>query len=673
MVGEFQYTKSQGNALKTFDKYLKEDIQVFILQGAAGTGKTSILKGMVEMASRGSDVEASVALMAPTGRASFILNKKTNRPTSTIHRYIYSLDRLSTTSLDTELREDTELKLKFLLRRDFHQSEKVYFIDEASLISDNFSENEAFQFGSGCLLQDLMEYVRNNKIVFIGDPAQLPPIGMNFSPALNPTYLENKFGVKCMVVTLDEVVRQDSQSGILTNAIAIRESIEERHFAQFHIKDGKDVVSSNNIVEDFVESSLRALTRSIIITYRNIDACNYNISIRKQLYGEDVRRLVVGDLLVVSRNNYSKGELFNGTIVKVVGFDENLICRTILVPQKKKQDDRSVKQSVELRFRNVYITFCRDGKSIVDRYLLLDNFLDTSEPHLNRNTAVALYLDFKIRHPHLKPGTDNFKNALLTDEYYNALMCKYGYAITCHKAQGGEWDNVFVDMNRVGGKTNENYFRWVYTAITRGTKRLWHFNAPDYDVFSNLTISPIIKGGHFLLPQNDVADFKKRRFDAIRLAARSRGFDCIEDLSAEWQHRFIFSSADGNHARLVLWYNSKGYSAKPIKVDWASNAEFMNECMCCMEEIYVSNFKLENYANKSAQILHEHILSILKETGITLVNVIHNDWQDSYHLRTTGNAVVEFWYNSKGQYTYMRPHSNLGVDDDLLVEFCKMF
>ena len=327
-----------------------------------------------------------------------------------------------------------------------------------------------------------------------------------------------------------------------------------------------------------------------------------------------------------------------------------------------------------MRFRP--ITIQTQEEFITDQpgtpYLLLDNFLDTNEAQLDRNLASALYLDFKFRHPKLKPGTQDFKEALTHDEYFNALICKYGYAITCHKAQGGEWENVFVDMTRLGKKNNEDYFRWAYTAITRSNKRLWHYNSPDFDAFSEINIQPILKGGQLVYPQNENIDFKVAKFNAVKERACLDGITCEEDLTANWQHRIIFSDAKGNKVRFVLWYNGKGYSNKPIMTDQSTSFEFENKCRTYLDAEPIIRFIFED-DSKVGRLLYETIKKLTDELGIQIVNIQSFPWHYTYHLLTDGQAVVEFWYNAKDQISSMKPLSNLGSDDELLKKLCENF
>ena len=285
-----KFTTSQQIALDQFKTFLESKEQVFILQGAAGTGKTTILKEMIGLLNNrrlGSDL---AILMAPTGRAAYILKSKTGHDAYTIHRQIYDLTSLSLSRLHPD-EEYTEVKLHFSTKLAPHNDEWVLFVDEASLISNTFADNEAFGFGSGYLLNDLMEYSRNTKIVFIGDPAQLPPIGMTSSPALDKNYLKEHYGVECVCVELNEIKRQDVESGILSNAEHIRQSIKEGTFAKFQIQETHDVRLSQNVVEDFA-SIQGQLSDRVIITFRNVDARNYNLAIRKRLIGENVARIV---------------------------------------------------------------------------------------------------------------------------------------------------------------------------------------------------------------------------------------------------------------------------------------------------------------------------------------------------------------------------------------------
>ena len=353
-----EYTLSQKESLKRFDDFLKGEKQVFILRGAAGTGKTTIMKEMIShlkehyktigVISKTEDFSDLITLMAPTGRASHILHSKTQFPAFTIHKAIYHRTDITESSLhpNDEDEEKGDVRFHFELSQALHNPKNIYFLDEASLVSNAFSENEAFVFGSGYLLDDLMKFIRNNKIVFVGDHAQLPPVGMNSSPALDKEYLKIHYGVDCEESTLIDVVRQQNLSPILNNAEALRKSIDNKTFNTFKLYDGIDFSTTTSLVGSYLEKAKENLKSNIIITFKNSDARDYNVEIRKRLYGEDVQKLISGDFLVVSRNNYMRNVIYNGTIVRVKNCndDANIISRTIKISQKTKYGSKPEKK-----------------------------------------------------------------------------------------------------------------------------------------------------------------------------------------------------------------------------------------------------------------------------------------------------------------------------------------
>lgn len=671
---KLQYTPSQQIALKKFEQFIKSNAQVFILKGAAGTGKTTILKRMIEMLNSGSMDYKHVVLMAPTGRAAHILHQKTGVKALTIHSQIYSLQKMSIINDSSDKESESVPHLTFDLKQKQNSSRIVYIVDEASLISDIDNQNETLAFGSGKLLSDFIQYIDNCKVIFVGDSSQLPPIGMTLSPALDAAYLKENFSLECEEATLNEVVRQESTSGILKNATRLRTSIASRDFTNFHLSSYSDIIKSENLVDDFIVSSAAGLDQNIIVTFSNKAARDYNLEIRRKLYDSlNPPRVVKGDLLVIARNNYLNGELFNGTIIKVLDCadDDEMISRTIMIPRKDKEG-KTTKHPVELKFREVEISFMNDGKTQVIKYYILDNFLDSNEAQLSKEIIIALYIDFKIRNPKLKPSTISFYEAMMDDPFYNSLLCKYGYALTCHKAQGGEWPNVFVDMSTMRGKDNESFFRWAYTAITRSSIRLWHFNSPEFDIFSKMKINPIQKGGNFMryTPSSKQEDYKSLKFKEICKAAESKGFKCEEDLSAAYQHRIIISDESGQKANFTIWFTDKGYSNKPIKLNSCNNSDFAKECEECLRAEAQTSFKFDDNENKSAHILYGQIRSICDELGIEIVNIVKHDYQYAYHILTSGHAVVGFHHNVKGQFTNVTPYSNLGEEDELLTAFC---
>ena len=662
-----------------------------MLKGAAGTGKTTLVSEFLRML----DTEKrEYRLMAPTGRAAYIIGSKTGKPACTIHRSIYSLFKLKSTSQNKE-EDDGGLYLRFALKANNDSLQTVYIVDEASMISDAFSENEAFSFGSGCLLTDLFEFVHGRKIVLIGDYAQLPPVGMNFSPGLDKEYIENKFSCNITEIILREVMRQSNGSVMLLNASKIRDCIEKKTFIEFKLDRGKDSISENtDLLNPYYQlSTNKPSVKSAIIAYSNKQALDYNLAIRRHYYGENAPRLKSGDLLIVCRNNYSfEYELFNGNIVQIEACqpDNELIQRQVHVKLGK---DRI--ESVNLRFRKATIRFAVNGKSVSLNVILLDNFLEEPTGTLGSLLARALIIDFNNRLPEKIKSHYNEIHRLLRsknkltieqqeqqeqqelceayisllhkDPYYNSVLCKYGYAITCHKAQGGEWDNVFVDMCRFGGIANEDYFRWAYTALTRASKKIWHFRSPDFNYISNLVVEEIKQSSKIKVSNYaGDTDFRDARFQRIKIRAQELRLSVSEDKSKSYQHLITFTDDKSNTATFQLWYNAKGYSAKDVLVS-SSSEELALLCSTVIDASYAPRLVPFTAPDRPfTEKLVSFIRYQLEEIGIQLLDITQENYQDVFHLKTEGIAQIGLTYTAKGNYTYMRLTSSLGPLDTKL-------
>lgn len=680
------FTSSQRQAIDSFKSFLESDSQVFMLKGAAGTGKTTLVSEFIKIL----EVEhREFGLMAPTGRAAYIISSKTGKEASTIHRGIYVLSDLKSMWQDNDMNEDNNIHLRFSLKSNDDSCNLVYIVDESSMISDSFSENEAFSFGSGCLLSDLFKYATGRKIVFIGDYAQLPPVGMNFSPALDAEYLEGKFGCKVVEIVLREVMRQSDGSVMLQNATRIRDCIEKKTFIEFKLNNGTDTkAEETDLLSPYYQlSSDKPSVKSAIVTYSNRQALDYNLAVRKHYYGEDASRLKVGELLIVCRNNYSyEQELFNGNIVQVEACqsDDELIHRQVRVKVGKDHIEQ-----VDLKFRRATIRFRTNEKVISLNVTILDNFLDDPAGAINGLLAQALIVDFNNRLPeslksHIseirrllrsnnkiteeqKHLRDEYVKLLQTDQFYNAVICKYGYAMTCHKAQGGEWENVFVDMCRFGGTANEDYFRWAYTALTRASKKIWHFRSPEFNYISNLVVEEIKLSNNIKVSNySGGADFCELRFKRIRNRANKLGLVVCEDKTKSYQHIITFTDDKSNMAVFQLWYNAKGYSAKDILLK-SSSGEFASLCTPIIEASYAPGLIPFSAPERPfAEKLVEFVRSQLDEIGIQLLDITNQNYQDVFHLKTDGIAQIGLSYTVKGNYTYMRLISSLGTRDTKL-------
>ena len=658
------FTPDQKAAFVLFGKFFQVvDSNTFVLVGYAGTGKTTLMKAVVDyLRTDRTGHPLKTVLMAPTGRAAVILSQKTGHVANTIHRTIYEIE---------EGAQEDGGRMKFKLRHNEDPEQTVYFVDESSMISDIPSDNDMFKFGSGCLLQDLLQYCGNRKIVFVGDTAQLPPVGQNISPALDVDYLAQKYHRNVTSATLKEVVRQAADSGIYSNAMSIRTSIENGVYNEFGIISSEDVSLSPNLFEDYITETLGQVSEdSIVVTYSNAKALEYNKRIRSTIFRHTTERLVAGDLLIISRNNYAYNqELFNGTIVSVAACapDSQLEARRVrFFSREKDWSGNSIVKEVELVFRDVTLEL---GDGILLKCKILDSFLDDDEGSPGIDISQALHVDFTIRRPDLKKKTIEYYDAIKRDPYLNVVICKYGYAITCHKAQGGEWKNVFVDMAREQGKQNSDFFRWAYTAVTRSSSRLWIANAPKFNLFSEMQIGAIAKGGNmeFYTPAGE--NFLDYRFARISKKCEEMGLNCHENRSAQYQHVLNITDNHGGCCVVQMWYGKNGYTGRD-KIVQAAPQELSDVVeRICHQSLIPDEVPIILDDDRMSR-LYGFIQSVFSGVGLTILNVVNLPYIDRFFM-TNGHdyEVVSFSYNSKSQYTSCTLQSSSGTSDEELVKF----
>lgn len=477
IINQRKYSQSQESALQKLENFIKDDEQqCFILKGYAGTGKTFIIGSLIDYLNSN---HRQSKIMAPTGRAARLLTEKHKVSATTIHKSIYYVKELK------EYKDSDNGKVTYKYYFDLLNNDSdhgtIFIIDEASMISDYYSEQEFIRFGSGKLLNDLLRYVgfdnndNRKKVIFVGDFAQLPPVDMNFSPALDEIYMKENYGLNIQIAELTDVFRQQKNSLVLNNATNIRAMITNETYNNFIIEEDKEHVNILNQIEvipDFLESYKNSKTESIIVTYSNALAGSYNKTIREHLFPNE-NEICIGDRIIAIRNNYSFPiEIMNGQIGFII--DVNPFSKEEHVPLNLGKNNKGEIEriSVKLSFKEVKISFedINKNEHIISARIL-ENVLYSDKGSLNPIASKALYVHFTRRNPKLKPGSEEFKRAISSDPYFNALQIRFAYAITCHKAQGGEWENVFVDFEG-RNSLNKSSLRWIYTAITRSSSKL---------------------------------------------------------------------------------------------------------------------------------------------------------------------------------------------------------
>ena len=459
----FEPTNSQYNLINVLADYVFSDEadQVMLIKGYAGTGKTTMLYSLTQALNK---LKIRSVLLAPTGRAAKVLSGYTQMPAFTIHKKIYrqksSSDGFGHFTLDINLFKNT-----------------YFIVDEASMISNETAENTVF--GSGKVLDDLLEYVysgENCRLVLVGDTAQLPPVGLNISPALEISALEN-YGFSVKMVELTDVVRQTEGSGILSNATQMRHRIgndsPSTGFFPIRLKEFNDIeqISGAELIESITTSYNKfGIFETAIITRSNKRANLYNKGIRGSiLYREN--EIEKGDLLMVVKNNY----YWNDEGVKLDFIANGDIAEVMKIYKYE--------ELYGFRFANVCLRFSDYEDVEFDCKIFLDTLSieSASFPYeQNRQLFEAVSEDYAD----IRNKRERWKK-VKANPYFNALQVKFAYAITCHKAQGGQWKAVYVDH----GFVNEDlldveFYRWLYTAFTRPTEKLFlvNFDKGFFDV-----------------------------------------------------------------------------------------------------------------------------------------------------------------------------------------------
>lgn len=447
----FEPTGQQDRALKFLADFLvdKNRERLFILRGYAGTGKTTIISALVKSSWQ---LKLSTVLLAPTGRAAKVISNYSQKNAATIHREIYYP------------KSKGGGNVSFTLKKNKHRN-ALFIVDEASMIPDVVQESKLVG-GNGSLLDDLIEYVYSNgscKLIIIGDTAQLPPVKLLVSPALDADLVSSRFSKRVTDIELTEVKRQAVASGILYNATEIRDCIEndilQFTFKLQPFKDVKRLQDGHEILESIQDAySNQGFEETAIIVRSNKRANLYNQQIRSRVLFKE-GELEAGDYLMVVKNNYhwldldsTAGFIANGDIVEVLQIF-------------------SIKEIYSFRFAEVQVRMVDypDMKPF-ETVVVLDT-LTSEKASFTYEESNRLYQE--VRMDYLKLPKWNQYKAIKENPFFNALQVKFSYAITCHKSQGGQWENIIVEQPYLPEGASKEYFRWLYTAVTRAKSNLF--------------------------------------------------------------------------------------------------------------------------------------------------------------------------------------------------------
>lgn len=526
-----ELTTDQKAAISSMVDFLEDAEQhLFVLQGSAGTGKTFVLSLAQQWLSA---QHRDHKLLAPTGKAMRVLAQKTQSPCFTTHSFLYQIPPVFQETPPELRKHKPEFQWIFNRKTATNldlKSDTVVIVDEASLISDIADDSNYYQFGSGRLLFDLLEALDfasypQRKVIFCGDPAQLPPVNMKFSPVFNTKHLRDNYGLSAIsCFQLKEVVRQGRHSTILRNATQLRDQIEQHNFItlQFALNEQDcQQIEATELVESYLKyCHNHRFSFACIITGTNAAAHDYNGQVRAKR-GFSATNLQHNDLLIISRNNQLY-QLFNGDFALVDAVSNELYSQQSFFSRQ----DHTGKQEqckLTLNFQKVTLTvYSTNGTKEQKQVLLMLNFLfEDDEGVTSENLTQALITNCNMRFDVQFPPRQQSdfateaefqdyqhkrraqrKEFMKNDSYLNCLYAKFGYAITCHKAQGSEWQRVYVDCtNRMSGgnKVDEHRCRWLYTAITRAKSELMLINPP------HITLGQRFKFSNFSHANNSAA------------------------------------------------------------------------------------------------------------------------------------------------------------------------
>ncbi len=454
----FKLTTDQQIALGLLKDFVEDSIdRVFMLKGYAGTGKTSLILELIKYLK---EKKRSYKLLASTGRAAKVLSNKAGDSAQTVHSYIYTYEY---NILDNK---KGTAKVTFTLKVCTDPFDTIYVIDEASLISDHKDGEQKLQFGTGKLLTDFLTFAGNRKVIFVGDPAQLPPINTLFSPALNLHYVSTTFKKPTKEAFLYEVVRYPKNTGIYQNALTLRKQIDnpaQVKFMTIHARQHQDITVvplDSILVQNYVEKvKQKGFANAIMVAYTNA-MCNALNDLARQRLFPGRNFIGEGDLAIVGTNNYLYN-LENG---------QHIIVRSV---------SPKVEIRANLHFRDISFSLVNpNGISDIEQNAkIIEEYLYRPKPWLTSEEEYELMKDFFSRtNKEDREKIDVVIEKMRGDSYLNALRIRFGYAVTCHKAQGGEWENLFLILEKtLFAQTKDNkefLLRWTYTAITRAQNHI---------------------------------------------------------------------------------------------------------------------------------------------------------------------------------------------------------
>ena len=688
-----ELTQDQKEALLQIDAFLSGQEQIFILQGYAGTGKTTLLKGIADYLNSSNKM---FQLFAPTGRAAKVLRDKTGEG-KTIHSGIYNFEKLESKNSTSTILADHSFEYFFPINFT-NANEQVIIVDEASMISSRESKNELFSFGTDILLDDLLSFSFNsnkhNKLIFVGDPMQLPPVGDNQSKALNKEILQ-ELGYQCTLAKLTTVKRQENNL-ILANAMKLRNTFkaDPRNELTFEYDETSFTeLSTDDVIDTYTANYPKPeIGDGVIISYSNSQSYHYNFAIREKLFPQD-KNITPGDLILINNNNYHTYgvALYNGDIAKVIDVVDSTSKQS--APVWIIKNGKKIQQTITIEFREIVIRIPGYPNDIP--CMIIEDLLNSIDRDLTLDMKKALYINFVMRFQdeQIKKknsgleshsvGSKEFKDQLKSDRYFNALKIKYGYAITCHKAQGGEWDKVFVDYSGRIGLYNDA-LRWMYTATTRASQKLFAINPPHFTTFSKLKFSKIGTIGKLPAEALDFSGVntspfhsanmhkgKSLKYWQVKETLEQDNFLIKNVQTNEYLERYTVSDHEGNLYQVEASHRESGHFVNQFKLTKSSNSEQNNNLLDSFNQPLAFNHSINyNPSTEALKNLYSNVREACTNLDITITNIVEQ--VEKYHviyyfITDSVCAYIQFYFKGNGTFSTAVPKTFQCTDDKKLI------
>ncbi len=671
-------TDSQKSAKANLEEFIVDpQSQAFILSGPVFSGKTYLIHDLIEIISkqnRDCHVLSVSSRLAETIRN----NNKLSKVTS-IFQLMYDFEApIKFNKKDhTEQEDENTEKINFDLKGNNDSERTIYIIDEAHLLSDLYLENELFVFGSGKPLFDFIQYVNlkyypNRKVIFIGDDKQILRGGEEES-SMSESHLKNTYSISAKYFELKETIIQPEYSPILKEALQIRESISNNSFNNYHINESVDKViqvTSNLFKDSYLKSTNNQ--NSIIINYSNKQVLHYNIRVREILGRKEI--IEAGDKIItynrfLANPNESYHVISAGEVGEIIKIDGEPITHIQYIKNKPP---------INLTFIKVLAFFPRTA--VTASILILKEFLVSENTKLSIEQQIGLKIRAKenLKQKQVELGED-IKLSLFEDEYANVGLVKYAYAMTCHKAQGIKWDNVFIDFETDTGKTNKTYYRWSYTALTRAKSKVFFMNAPKVTPFYNLnwldnsdSFDPNFKISPLPAPvsiptvmENDAVKYNfpsdkpfLKEFWVVVLQKLKLTNIVIDQIEHKpYQELYHFSNIGGQLGKILFHYNGKNVFTKRIL---QPVSPFTNQIV---QLIDIEDNKTKIYERAiPVSFLHDFLKDFyfllrnrLKDINAVIYSYDSIQYQEKYTVcREFEIAELGVFYNSEGFVSSVR-------------------